>query len=159
MPDPILRPCVIIPAYNAQVTIGPLVRRLRALLLDVLVVNDGSTDRTACDAIEAGAIVISHLQRRGPKAALRSGLSYALERGHDPVVTMDADSRHALDDLPKLLGEARHAPATSTAQQNGFRLMRRQAVLDVVNRRHTGPFRLAADGARLIGAMLRSLAR
>lgn len=153
MTDQTLRPCVLIPASNARAAIGPLVRRLRALALDVLVVDDGSTDGTAREAIDAGAVVISHLQRRGPGVALRSGLAYALERGYDPVVTMPADNAYDLDGLPRLLGELRHAPARAIGHQNGFRVMRRQAVLDAVRRR-PGLLRLVADGARRLAALL-----
>lgn len=108
--DQILRPCVIIPAYNAHATIGPLVRRLRARALDVVVVDDGSTDRTACDAIEAGAIVLSRFRNEGKGAALRLGFAYAGRQGYDAVVTMDGDGQHDPDDLPRLLAAARQAP-------------------------------------------------
>lgn len=110
MSESTFRPCVIIPAYNAHATIGPLVRRLKDLCLDVLVVSDGSTDRTACDAIEAGAVVLSHLHNEGKGAALRLGFAYALEHGYDAVVTLDSDGQHDPDDVPKLLSAARQSP-------------------------------------------------
>ena len=111
------QPCVIIPAYNAEATIGALVRRLKTSSIDVLVVSDGSTDRTAIEAIAAGALVISHLHHDGKGAALRLGFSRALEHGYDPLVTMDSDGQHDPDDLPRLLAAARQAPDTIVVGQ------------------------------------------
>lgn len=101
-----LRSCVVIPAYNAAKTLGALVRHIRQLKLDAVVVNDGSTDDTAQVAIASGALVISHLANHGKGVAIRSGFAFAVETGYDAVVTMDGDGQHDPAELPRLLEEA-----------------------------------------------------
>lgn len=68
-----------------------------------LVIDDGSTDRTASKAKKTGAVVIRHILNRGKGAALITGLAAARELGADAVVTMDADGQHDPKDLPRLL--------------------------------------------------------
>ena len=97
------RACVVIPALNAERTIGPVVRGARDHVVSVLVVDDGSTDRTAEVALEAGAIVERHSANRGKGAALRTGLEWARAHGYEVIVTLDADGQHPPDEIPKLL--------------------------------------------------------
>jgi len=94
---------VIIPALNAERTIAAVVRDSKTANENVLVVNDGSSDRTAEAAREAGAEVVSHAVNRGKGAALKTGFAYALERGFDAVVTLDADGQHLPREIPKFL--------------------------------------------------------
>lgn len=101
--------CVVIPAYNAQATIGSLVTQVKQLALEAVVINDGSTDRTAHAATAAGAMVISHLHNRGKGAALRTGFAFGVQAGYDTLVTADADGQHDPHDIPKLL-EALKSP-------------------------------------------------
>src|SRR5262249_21655810 len=61
---------------------------------DVLVVDDGSSDRTAQIARAAGATVIAHAHNRGYGAALVSGYSHALTQGYDTLVQLDGDGQH-----------------------------------------------------------------
>jgi len=103
---------VVIPAYNAAKTIGPLVRQVKQLALDPVVVNDGSTDETVQAATEAGALVISHLQNQGKGSALRTGFAFALQAGYDAVVTMDSDGQHDPQEIPHLLDVASLPQAT-----------------------------------------------
>jgi len=91
----------IIPALNAERSIGAVVRDCKAVVRDVLVVDDGSADRTAEVAREAGAQVVSHPANRGKGAALKTGFAYALEHGFDAVVTLDADGQHLASEIPK----------------------------------------------------------
>ncbi len=97
---------VLIPAYNEARTIGPVVRAVKARL-PVLVIDDGSTDNTAARARDEGAVVVSHPNNQRKGAALKTGFSWALERGYEAVVTMDADGQHDPDDLAKLLNANR----------------------------------------------------
>ncbi|MBI3087590.1 MAG: glycosyltransferase family 2 protein [Candidatus Omnitrophica bacterium] len=106
-----MRACVVIPAYNAADTLEPLVRQIKAMGLDVVVVNDGSTDRTAQAMTEAGTMLISHLANEGKGAALRSGFAFAVAAGYDAVVTMDSDGQHGPADLPPLLDAAAQSGA------------------------------------------------
>ncbi len=96
-----MKALVIIPALDAERTIGAVVRDCKAINDDVLVIDDGSSDRTAEVAREAGAEVISHPVNRGKGAALKTAFAYALEHGFDAVVTLDADGQHLPREIPK----------------------------------------------------------
>ena len=85
--------CVVVPAYNAQETVGLLVDRVRALGHQALVVDDGSTDETAARANAAGAGVLRLARNRGKGHALVSGFRFALDRGCDHIVTMEERMR------------------------------------------------------------------
>jgi len=87
-----------------------LIRRIRQLGFDVIVVDDGSTDQTARTAAETGAMVISHLRNQGKGQALRTGFAYALRSGYDAVVTLDGDGQHDPSEIPRLLEAAAHTP-------------------------------------------------
>lgn len=85
---------VIMPAWNESKFISRLVGALRELSLQVLVVDDGSTDDTAALAEAAGALVIRQGTNRGKGAALAAGFEYARQGGYDAVVTLDSDGQH-----------------------------------------------------------------
>jgi glycosyltransferase involved in cell wall biosynthesis len=97
------RALVVIPAFNAERTVGAIVRGCRAALDDVLVVDDGSIDRTAAEAVDAGARVVSHAANRGKGAALKTGFGFAMQKGYDAVITLDADGQHLPREIPKFL--------------------------------------------------------
>jgi glycosyltransferase involved in cell wall biosynthesis len=95
----------VIPAYNEAPRVGAVVLAVRDLL-PVLVVDDGSTDRTAEVARETGAEVVEQRPNQGKGAALRSGFRQALAIGADAILTLDADGQHAPADVPRLLAAA-----------------------------------------------------
>jgi len=101
-----LRACAVIPAYNAAATLGPLAQQIRQLGLDLVIVDDGSTDETARVATQTGTMVISHLRNQGKGAALRTGFAYAVQAGYEVVVTLDSDGQHDPADIPRLLEAA-----------------------------------------------------
>jgi len=92
---------VILPAYNEEVAIGSVVLRSRKYADRVIVVDDGSSDRTAEVAELAGAKVIRHPVNRGKGAALKTG--FEAINGDDIILTMDADGQHDPADIPKLV--------------------------------------------------------
>jgi len=104
----------VIPCFNEGATIALLVAAMRRYLPSVMVVDDGSTDDTPALARDAGAMVVSHRQNLGKGAALQTGLSQALKRGFEWVVTLDGDGQHAPEDLPVFL---------DCAEQTGSRLV------------------------------------
>jgi len=99
-----LRPLslALIPAYNEAARIEPVVQGTAAHL-PVLVVDDGSQDRTAAAAQASGATVIRHPTNRGKGAALQTGFAWAMQQGYDAVLTLDADGQHDPAEIPKFL--------------------------------------------------------
>lgn len=92
------------PAHNEERSIGRVLDALkREGYSKVIVVDDGSADKTAEIASKRGAVVISHSKNRGLGAALRTGLKAALERGADRAVTFDSDGQHDPKSVRKLL--------------------------------------------------------
>lgn len=83
----------MIPALNESATIASVVEGAQRWGT-CIVVDDGSTDRTAEMAAAAGALVVSHAVNRGYDAALNSGFCKACEVGCDVIVTVDADGQH-----------------------------------------------------------------
>jgi glycosyltransferase involved in cell wall biosynthesis len=116
----------VIPCLNEQVSIAALVQEIRSQLARVIVVDDGSNDRTATEAGGAGAEVIRHETNRGKGEALRTGMHRAHELGFEWALTMDGDGQHEAGDISKFfecaeatgaklvvgnrMGGARHMP-------------------------------------------------
>jgi glycosyltransferase involved in cell wall biosynthesis len=93
---------VIIPAFNAQNTIGSLIAEARAHFASVIVIDDGSTDQTREIASNSGAIVLFHDHNRGKGAALKTGLRHARSLAIARTVTMDADGQHLVPEAARL---------------------------------------------------------
>lgn len=95
---------MIIPALNEEETVRSVVRSvIDALHSDVLVVDDGSSDRTAAEAIAGGAFVLQHPFNLGVGAALRSGFRFAASRGYAAAMQIDADGQHDPDEAARVL--------------------------------------------------------
>jgi len=103
------RALVIVPTYNERDNIATLVGRIleQDPRLEVLVVDDGSSDRTAAEAERAGAAVLRLRSNRGKGAAIRAGLARILPSDATHLAFIDADGQHAPEDLPALLAAAR----------------------------------------------------
>ena len=97
---------VIIPAFNEEANVVGVISDIRGELpeADVLVVNDGSADRTARNALAAGARVLSLPLNCGYGVALQAGFKYAAREGYEFVAQMDADGQHLARFLPDVLG-------------------------------------------------------
>ena len=131
---------VIIPALNEAATLADVIGRVPRQVakpfaavgtawkgcatgvVEVIVVDDGSTDETAKVAAEAGAGVVTHRHNRGVGAAFRTGIHAALAAGADIIVNMDADGQFDPADIPLLiepvlLGEADMTTCTRFARK------------------------------------------
>ena len=82
-----------------------MIKDIKKVVNDVMVVDDGSTDSTSQRALDGGAIVIKHVSNQGKGAALRTGFSYVERKGFNALITMDADRQHDYTELPKFIEE------------------------------------------------------
>ncbi len=98
-----MRIITIIPAYNEETAILNVVKGVKKYS-DVLVVDDGSTDKTAILAKNVGATVIKHWKNIGKGAAIKTGLKSAIEDDYDFLVLLDGDGQHDPQCIPFLLG-------------------------------------------------------
>jgi uncharacterized protein (DUF2062 family) len=116
--DSALSPVIVIPTYNNAGTLEGILRRVDVLGLAVIVVNDGSTDRTAqvlanwvAGRTGGAAIVIRHARNGGKAVALRTGFRTAIAAGHTHAVTLDSDGQLDPEQIPEFLDVARHHPS------------------------------------------------
>ena len=93
---------VVIPARNEQKTIGAVLQKTKKLYSNIVVVDDGSTDKTAVIA-KKYATVLRHIVNMGKGAALKTGCDYAVKKVARKIVVMDADSQHSPADIAKFL--------------------------------------------------------
>lgn len=100
---------VFLPAWNEEANLPAVLDELRDELpdVDVLVVDDGSTDATAAIAREHGADVLSFGANRGLRAAIAAGYEQAAERGYVYCGRIDADGQHPARELGRLLERVR----------------------------------------------------
>src|SRR5512133_1611655 len=94
---------VVLPAFNEEVSIGSIVLLTKLYADNVIVVDDGSDDRTAEVARKAGAQVIVYRASKGKAESLKVGFKTAADLGADIIVTMDSDGQHNPADIPKLV--------------------------------------------------------
>lgn len=95
---------IVIAAYNEQGSVGKVIKDLhKHSYRNVIVIDDGSDDKTAQEAKRAGATVLRHIINRGQGAALQTGISYALKHDAHIIVTFDADGQHHAKDIKRLV--------------------------------------------------------
>jgi hypothetical protein len=96
---------IIVPAYNEDGSITRVVEHIRKNVpqADILVVDDGSNDRTARRARESGAMVISLPYNMGIGSAVQSGFLFAKQKGYHFAVQVDGDGQHPASEIPRLL--------------------------------------------------------
>lgn len=106
------RAVVIIPAYNEESCIGSVVSEIREYSpdLDIVVVNDGSSDGTAREARKHGAAVLDLPINLGVGEAVQAGFLYAYEQGYEAAVRCDADGQHRPAEVGGLLAVLRNSP-------------------------------------------------
>ena len=93
----------IIPAYNEEKHINKVVKQTKKYVDNVIVVDDGSKDKTKAAASKAKAIVLRHLVNLGKGASLKTGCDYAVKNNADIMIVIDADAQHDPDEIPKFL--------------------------------------------------------
>jgi glycosyltransferase involved in cell wall biosynthesis len=98
-----LKVVAAIPCFNNEAFITDVVSKAKKYVDEVIVVNDGSSDRTAILAEDSGAFVVNHQINQGYGGAIQSCLSSARLKNADVLVTIDGDGQHCADEIPKLL--------------------------------------------------------
>ncbi|MDD5669661.1 MAG: glycosyltransferase family 2 protein [Candidatus Omnitrophica bacterium] len=106
-----MKTLVVIPTYNESAAIGGLVNKISGQKLDVLVIDDGSSDNTALIAGKSGAVVIINKKNLGKGAGIIIGFRYALAKGYEAVITMDGDGQHLPEEIPKFLQKSSETSA------------------------------------------------
>lgn len=99
---------VAIPCLNEAATIGQVIKEVPRSMpgvdcVDVLVVDDGSSDNTSYEAQSAGSEVLRHPRNRGVGSAFQSAVNYAVEHDYDLMVNIDGDGQFNPQDIPKLV--------------------------------------------------------
>ena len=110
---------VTLPALNEEKTVGEVIRAVPRNIpgidvVEVLLVDDGSEDRTAAEAEQAGARVIRHPTIRGVGGAFHTALTYGLDHGADLIVSLDADGQFNPADIPALIAPVVNGQAEFT---------------------------------------------
>ena len=123
-----LRRMAIVPAYNEEGSVGRVIAELRRFDpgFDIVVVDDGSHDRTAYVAADCGAHVLRLPFNLGIGGAMQTGFRYAFEHGYDIAVQCDGDGQHDPTELPKILapvvaGEADLVVGSRFTGESAFR--------------------------------------
>jgi glycosyltransferase involved in cell wall biosynthesis len=120
------RCCVIIPTYNHDATLGQVIQGVLGFAPDVIVVNDGSTDRTAEIVKDFRDLhVISYEKNRGKGFALQCGFQEAIKLGFEYAITIDSDGQHYPEDLLKFIDKIEEAPGSVIL---GARNMKQESV-------------------------------
>lgn len=103
--------CVLIPTYNNDQTLARVIREVSRYCEDIIVVNDGSTDRTPQILEETGGIeVLTFPRNRGKGIALKRGLKYARHRGFHYAITIDSDGQHMAEDIVRFVDKIERHP-------------------------------------------------
>jgi glycosyltransferase involved in cell wall biosynthesis len=141
----------ILPGYNEAETVGRVIHSIRehAPAFDILVVDDGSTDGTGEIARDAGAMVLRLPFNLGIGGAVQSGFVFALERGYDYAVQVDADGQHCPEEVEKLVAAMRADPRLDMVC--GSRFMARDKTYPATISRRTGIHIFAFILSRLVG--------
>jgi len=94
---------VVIPAYNEERTIKSVIKEVKEHSDEIIVVDDGSIDRTGEIARESGAQVLHHIINLGLGASITTGVKKALKDGGEIILTFDADGQHRAEDIFRLI--------------------------------------------------------
>ncbi len=105
-----MKTMIVICAYNEELTIREVVERTIAQGLPVIVVDDGSTDKTVEMISDLEITLLHQSTNTGKAASIWRGASHALQQGADAVITLDADLQHRPEHIPELLEQAEKKP-------------------------------------------------
>lgn len=93
----------IIPCYNEEKNIKNVIEKTRQYVDKIIVIDDGSKDRTSEEAEKCGAVVYRNNENLGKADAMKIGFTLALESGADLILTIDGDGQHNPHEIPKFV--------------------------------------------------------
>jgi len=102
---------IVIPAYNEEKAIGQVIQEVKKYVNNIIVVDDGSIDKTYEIAKKERVIVYHHIINRGLGGALTTGIKGALLKHGDIFLTFDADGQHKAQDIPKMVDPIKNGVA------------------------------------------------
>ena len=111
---------IVIPAFNESTNIYSVIDSVKDYANIILVVNDGSTDKTVENAIKAGAKVLSNSTNRGYDYSIMLGLSYCFNEGYDIIVSMDADGQHKTKDVKAVIDQLRSGSSLVVGKRESY---------------------------------------
>jgi len=94
---------VVIPAHNEDSHIEEVIKNTKKFAKNILVVDDGSKDKTSAIAERSGAFVLRHIVNLGKGAALKTGCEYAIKKGAEKIIVLDADGQHDPKEIPEFV--------------------------------------------------------
>jgi len=96
---------IIIPAFNEEASIANVIASVRRCVpgADIVVINDGSTDRTRSIAEGLGVVVLNHIYNLGIGATMQTGYKYAVAGGYDLAVQFDGDGQHPAEQIKDII--------------------------------------------------------
>mgnify|MGYP000744393052 CR=1 FL=1 len=128
---------LIIPAYNEEKNIGKVMDQLAqseiANIVDVLVMNDASSDNTNWMAKQRGYAVVTHVFNLGYGSGLQLGYKYAIRRGYQYVIQMDADGQHDVCNIPKIYEKLKEKDTDENEQIELYKKMETLLCDDAAN--------------------------
>ena len=95
----------IIPAYNEESNIVSIIKKTKRYVGNIIVVDDGSNDKTKEVAENANAVVLRHIINLGKGATLKTGCDFAIRKGAKYMIVLDADAQHNPDDIPRFINK------------------------------------------------------
>jgi glycosyltransferase involved in cell wall biosynthesis len=104
--------CVVIPTYNNEKTLAAVIDSVLEYITSIVVVNDGSTDRTSeiLDQYKGKIAIVSYTKNRGKGYALKCGFNCVQQRGYKYALTLDSDGQHYAEDIPAFVKTAEEHP-------------------------------------------------
>ena len=152
---------VVVPALNEGASIGKVVKEVSITGLDVLVVDDGSTDETSVRAETAGAKVLRLPMNLGVGGALQVGFRYAVDHGYEAVIQVDGDGQHPVQDIGRLIKAAtetgshlvigsRYLSSVATLKPTAPRRLAMRILSVVISRVAGTPITDSTSGFRII---------
>jgi len=93
----------VIPAYNEENNIAKIIKKAKKYVDGIIVVDDGSKDKTKEAAEKVNAVVLKHIVNLGKGAALKTGCDYAVKNGAEFIIALDADAQHNPDYIPRFI--------------------------------------------------------